>query len=166
MTTLVRSDGRVDADTFAMFDADEPMPAEGDVIVSLERWERDREALLQRADRIGVRLASDESPDRIGADLDALDVVALEFPGFRDGRAYSYARLLRDRFGYAGEIRAVGNVLIEQLAFMLRVGFDAFELQSDDAAGDFRAVVDEISVRYQPSGDDQASAIELRHGRA
>jgi len=166
MTTLLRSDGRAAADTYIGVAVEEPAPAVGsDVVVPLSRWERERDQLLQNYRRVGVRLASNESPDRIAADLDDLAMIALEFPTFRDGRAYSHARSLRERYGYQGEIRAVGDVLIEQLPFMLRVGFDAFELESSDPEGEFDAVAGEMSVWYQPASDGHDSAPELRHGR-
>jgi len=166
VTVLLRSDGRVDADTYIRVTADAPGPSSGgDVVVSLGLWERERGRLLQSHRRVGVRLASDESPDRIAPDLDDLAMIALEFPTFRDGRAYSHARALRERYGYRGEVRAVGDVLIEQLPFMLRVGFDAFELESDDPAGEFNRVAGEMSVWYQPASDNRASASELRRGR-
>ena len=85
----------------------EDVPATGAVLVSLERWQAERGALAGRADPIGVRLASDQSPELIADDLGSLSLVALEFPAFKDGRAYSYAHLLRDKYGFTGEVRAV-----------------------------------------------------------
>ena len=83
---------------------------------------------------------SDQSPELIADDVQRFALVALEFPKFRDGRAYSYARLLRERYGFKGELRAVGDVLLEQLFFMLRTGFDAFELQQSAGSrcGDYQ----------------------------
>ena len=96
-------------------------------------------------------------------DLDQFTVIALEFPAFRDGRAYSYARLLRDRYGYTAELRAVGDVLLEQLHFMQRVGFDAFQIDSDNPLDDYRTAINEFSAWYQPSGDDRKTVVDLRH---
>jgi uncharacterized protein (DUF934 family) len=143
----------------------EEIPAQGAVIVSLEQWQAQREALLARGTPLGVRLRSEQPPELIAADLAHFSVIALEFPKFRDGRAYSYARLLRERYGYVGEVRAVGDVLLEQLFFMLRTGFDAFELQSDDPLRDFRTAVGEFSVWYQPAADGRPTAMQLRHGK-
>lgn len=166
MIALLGLDGRVREDAYVKVDSDDAaLPAHGDIVVSLSRWERERNRLSRRHGRVGVHLTSDEAPERLAADLDTLDMIALEFPSFRDGRAYSHARLLRERFGYGGEVRAVGDVLIEQLAFMARVGFDAFEVDCDDPEADFRLVAGEVSVWYQPAADDRASIIELRHGR-
>ncbi len=87
------------------------------------------------------------------------------FPKFRDGRAYSYARLLRERYGFEGELRAVGDVLLEQLFFMLRTGFNAFELTAEDPLGAYRTALGDLSVFYQPTGDGRATALQLRHAR-
>ncbi len=90
-------------------------------------------------------------------------MIALEFPAFKDGRAYSHARLLRERFGFQGELRAVGDVLLEQLHFMQRVGFDAFEIDSADPLGDYQTAVADFSVWYQPATDSRPTAVDLRH---
>ena len=159
---LVR-DGAVVEDAFVLVDADEPLPEEGAVLVSLARWQAERDALLQRGEAVGVKLNSDESPELIADDLDKIAMVALDFPVFRDGRAYSYARMLRERFGYQGEVRAVGDVLMEQLHFMLRTGFNAFELNCEDPLAQFETARDEYSVWYQPTGDGRSWASSLRH---
>jgi uncharacterized protein (DUF934 family) len=158
--------GRMSLDPFHSVGAEGELPADGDVLVSLARWQAQREELLRRPGRIGVKLASDQPPALIASDLGHFALVALEFPAFRDGRAYSYARLLREQFGYTGEIRAVGDVLLEQLHFMVRAGFDAFELDSADPEADFATAVGEFSVWYQPATDDRPSALELRHRHA
>ena len=87
------------------------------------------------------------------ADLPRLELVALEFPKFSDGRALSQARLLRERYGYRGEIRAMGDVLRDQLFFMTRCGFDAFEPRPDRSLEDALAAFDEFSASYQPAAD-------------
>lgn len=165
MRALIKN-GSIDSDPYVTVGVDDALPQDVDVIVTLARWQADRSALQQHAERLGIRLASDESPALIADDLRHFSVVALEFPAFRDGRAYSYARLLRDQYGYPGEIRAVGDVLLEQLHFMARVGFDAFEIDSDDPERDFRIAAGEFSVWYQPSSDDRTTALELRHRRS
>ncbi len=139
------------------------IPATGPVIVGLAQWDAEREALMGRADPVGIRLHSDEPPERIAVDLTHFGVVALEFPAFKDGRAYSYARLLRERHGYTGELRAVGDVLSEQLHFMQRCGFDAFEVESSNALDEWRTASTEMDVWYQPTGDGRKTALQLRH---
>jgi uncharacterized protein (DUF934 family) len=139
------------------------IPATGSIIVSFEQWQAQRAALLARGTPLGVRLHSDQSPELVAADLEHFALVALEFPKFRDGRAYSYARLLRERYGFKGELRAVGDVLLEQLFFMLRTGFDAFELTSADPLRDYRIALADFSVWYQPAADGRPTAMQLRH---
>jgi uncharacterized protein (DUF934 family) len=159
---LIKNDQLV-TDPYQPIADDAPLPASGAVLVSLARWQAERDALSGRSEPVGVRLKSDESPELLADDLDKIALVALEFPVFRDGRAYSYARMLRDRFQYSGEVRAVGEVLMEQLHFMLRTGFDAFELESDDPLGQYQTAKGDFSVWYQPTGDGRPSAVKLRH---
>ena len=140
----------------------EAIPATGPVIVSLAQWQAQRDALLARGAPLGIRLHSDQPPELIAVDLEHFAVVALEFPKFRDGRAYSYARLLRERYGYKGELRAVGEVLLEQLFFMLRTGFDTFDVVSEDPLRDWRTAVSDFSVWYQPTADGRPTAMQLR----
>jgi uncharacterized protein (DUF934 family) len=102
--------------------------------------------------------------------LDRLAVIALVFPTFRDGRAYSQARLLRERHGFKGELRATGQVLRDQFVFMLRAGFDAFEVKKESDAEAFAATVKRYSVFYQPTGDGRLTALhrrmQLRHSES
>jgi uncharacterized protein (DUF934 family) len=102
--------------------------------------------------------------------LDRLATVALLFPSFRDGRAYSQARLLRERHGYDGELRATGQVLRDQFVFMSRAGFDAFEVKKDADADAFAATMKRYSVFYQPTGDGRVTALhrrmQLRHSES
>lgn len=139
------------------------IPASGSIIVSLDQWLANLDALIARRDPIGIRLRSDQHPEIIADDLDHFAVIALEFPVFKDGRAYTYARLLRERWGFRGELRAVGDVLLEQLHFMQRVGFDAFEIQAEGAAEQWRTASAEFSAWYQATGDGRRPARELRH---
>lgn len=131
---------------------DAPVPTEGDVTVSLSRWTSEREALDARTGRTGVRLSPADEPDAIVGDLGELPLVAIEFPKFTDGRGYTTARLLRERHGYQGELRAIGHVLRDQLFYMHRVGFDAFELAPGKSLTDALEAFSEFSVTYQPVG--------------
>jgi uncharacterized protein (DUF934 family) len=152
--------GRVSEDRFLDVSDSDAVPSDGAVIVGLAQWRAAPDDLRGRD--LGIRLRSDEPPELIADDLSAFSVIALEFPVFRDGRAYSYARILRETYGYSGELRAVGDVLLEQLHFMIRVGFDAFELHCADPEGAFRTAAEEFSVWYQPSADDRPTATQLR----
>jgi len=155
--------GAVVADPFTDVSQAESISATGALIVSLAQWQEQREALAARADKLGIILRSDEKPELIAADLEHFDVIALDFPTFGDGRAYSSARLLRDRYQYSGEIRAVGDVLLEQLHFMNRVGFDAYKIASEHALRDWEVAAGDISVWYQPTGDGRTPVVKLRH---
>jgi len=158
-------DGQQITDPFVSIDDDASLPVDGAVIVSLERWHAEREVLLEREDALGIKLRSDQSPDLIGDGLQRIALVALEFPAFRDGRAYSYARLLREKYDYRGELRAVGDVLLEQLHFMLRTGIDAFELHSDNPMRDFEIASQDFSIWYQPTADGRRTATDHRQRR-
>ena len=134
-------------------------------IVSLERWRQAAETLRDWPGRLGIRLKSDQPPALVADDLRRFEVVALEFPKFTDGRAFSYARLLRERYAYHGEVRAVGNVLRDQFVFMLRCGFDALEVEYDDPLEVWRQAVAEFGVWYQPTADGRIPAMVRRHPR-
>ena len=146
--------------------ADEQALTEGAVIVSLKRFQAERDTLMTRNAPLGVRLSSDQSPEALGEDVHHFAVIELEFPKFKDGRGYSWARLLRQRLGYKGEIRAVGDVLRDQWLFMSRVGVDAFEVRPGTRIEDFRVALAEQTVFYQPAADRMRNVLELRHARA
>lgn len=156
-------DRRVVADTWQHVEDGAPLPAEGGAIVSLARWQEEKPELAGRNAPLGVRLKSEDRAEVIADDLDNFDVVALEFPTFKDGRAYSTARLLRERYGYTGELRAVGDVLRDQLQFMLRCGFDAFEYAGKTEADAAIAALDEIVVVYQSALDRRRTAAMVRN---
>jgi uncharacterized protein (DUF934 family) len=143
--------------------ADEEALPEGATVVSLKRWQAERDALAARNAPLGLRLTSDQSPEVLGADIHRFALIELEFPKFRDGRGYSWARILRQRLGFAGEIRAVGDVLRDQWLFMSRVGVDAFEVRPGTRLEDFRAALGEQTVFYQPASDRIRNVVELRH---
>jgi uncharacterized protein (DUF934 family) len=162
---LIKAGKRVE-DPFVDASAAEAIPPSGPVIVSLTQWQAQRDALLARGTPLGIRLHSDQSPEAIADDVKHFAAIALEFPKFRDGRAYSYARLLRERYGFKGELRAVGDVLMEQLFFMVRTGFDAFDVQqSPDPVAAFETALKDFSVWYQPTGDGRPTAMQLRRRR-
>jgi uncharacterized protein (DUF934 family) len=157
--------GELVTSSFVDVSGAEAIPADGPVIVDLDQWKAHRDELLRRGTPLGIRLHSDQPPELIADDLPRFTVVALEFPKFRDGRAYSYARLLRERYGFKGELRAVGEVLLEQLFFMLRTGFDAFDIQSANPLEDYRTALADFSVWYQPAADGRPTAMQLRRGK-
>jgi uncharacterized protein (DUF934 family) len=128
------------------------IPDTGDVIVSLERWTKEYDLLSRRQGKTGVVLRSAESPDAI-VHRDELPLIAIDFPKFTDGRGYSHARLLRERYQYKGELRAVGNVLRDQLFYMLRCGIDSFALQPGKNVEGALEAFNEFDVLYQAAAD-------------
>jgi uncharacterized protein (DUF934 family) len=154
--------GKIVTDSFTHVADDAELPGDGAVLVSAARFLEDPEALLRRAGKIGVVWPNSRNVDDLVPHLDRLGAVALVFPTFRDGRAYSQARLLRERHGYQGELRAVGQVLRDQFVFMQRAGFDAFEVKKQNDAEAFTATVKRYSVFYQPTGDGRVTALNRR----
>jgi uncharacterized protein (DUF934 family) len=139
-------------DPFTNVDDDWSVPP-GDVIVSLTRFQSEGEHLLSEGRSVGVRLKSHESAEALAYDLPRLSVVSLEFPKFLDGRHYSSARLLRDRYGFAGEVRAVGDVLREQAGVMVRCGFDAFEPADGSTPDVWQGAASRYRHVYQRAAD-------------
>ena len=126
----------------------------GKIIVPLQVWLQQRDALQQRSE-IGVWLATDERPEVLKEDVQKLSVIAVDFPRFSDGRGYSIAYNLRARLGYAGELRAMGDVLRDQLFYMQRVGFDAFAPRPDRNMEDALKGLSDFSDVYQTSFDQK-----------
>ena len=126
MPKLIKHDRVID-DRWTLLGADAALgdvPATGPVLVPLRLWQAERSALLARGE-IGVWLAPDEDPSKLAEDVAQLPVIAVDFPKFGDGRGFSTARLLRDRYGFAGELRAVGDIFRDQLFYLRECGFDA-----------------------------------------
>jgi uncharacterized protein (DUF934 family) len=160
--------GKIAGDPFAHVADGAELP-QGCVLVSAARFLEDPEALLKRG-KVGVIWLNSRDVDDLVPYLDRLAAVALVFPTFRDGRAYSQARLLRERYGYRGELRATGQVLRDQFVFMLRAGFDAFDVKKQADAEAFAQTVQRYSVFYQPTGDGKLTALhrrmQLRHSES
>ena len=140
---------------------DDPAP-DGDAgIVSLARWRADR-ALAGRSGPLGLALRNSEPVRPLADELHRFALIALEFPKFTDGRAYSQARLLRERFGFTGELRATGQVLPDQLLLMRRCGFDTFEIAKSAPLGTWKRALESFSVFYQPAADGRDPVTSLR----
>lgn len=157
---LVKSNTIV-ADEFVRV-ADEDSIPDGAVLLPAARFLVDPDGVLKRNGKVGVIWPNNKPIAELAPHLDRLAAIALVFPTFRDGRAYSQARLLRERFGFRGELRATGQVLRDQFVFMLRAGFDAFEVKKDSDAEAFAKVAQRYSVFYQPTGDGRATATRQR----
>jgi len=160
MTLLIKDKAVVTDDwTLVRLDADPSaqqivLPA-GKIIVPLPVWQAQREALLARGD-VGVWLASHERVETLTDDLARLALIAIDFPTFTDGRGYSMAYYLRSRLAYTGELRAIGDVLRDQLFAMQRVGFNAFSVRADRDIHDALKGLGDFSEVYQAAWDRQA----------
>jgi len=141
---------------------DEVHVPRGDVIVSLTRFQHEGERLLSEGRHVGVRIEPEEAVEDLAYDLPRISVVALVFPKFRNGVAYSSASLLRERFGYKAEVRAVGDVLREQARFMVRCGFDAFEPADGSAPEEWAHAVGRFRHVYQRAADGREPAFVER----
>ena len=125
----------------------------GDIYVPLDEWKIQRQELLKRNGRLGVLLSNTDDISELEDDLERLDLIVLEFPKMADGRAYTQARLLRDRYGFKNEIRATGDVLRDQIFYMQRCGFSGFELRDDQELNSALKGFSEMTVTYQPAAD-------------
>ncbi len=158
------------ADTWLQVAADDDAPAaEGRVLLPLARWLAEGANLAQQRgmDQVGVWLASDQGPEDFGERLEeavaTLPVIALQFPKFADGRAYSVARLLRDRHGYKGELRALGDAVIDQVALMARCGFSSVDSRRDLGEAAVEKALSRYSHVYQHASDGRRAVWTARH---
>ena len=135
---------------------------DGDWIVPLDYWLVNRERLRDRKGKVAVCLNGDDNLEDLSDSLGQLELVALEFPKFTDGRSYSHARILRERHRYRGELRAVGDVLRDQLFFMKRCGIDAFQVREDKDAEDAVKGLSDFTVKYQAAADGSPPVYKLR----
>jgi uncharacterized protein (DUF934 family) len=154
--------GEIVADAYLHLGDEAEIPENAAALVSAARFLAHPDAILNRDQSTGVIWPNNRDLDELVPYLGKLGVVALAFPTFRDGRAYSQARLLRERYGYKGELRATGQVLRDQFVLMVRAGFDAFDVRKDADADAFAATVKRYSVFYQPTGDGRVTALHRR----
>ncbi|CAA0089250.1 Uncharacterised protein [Zhongshania aliphaticivorans] len=138
-------------DSWQVWRDTENLPTSGDVIVPLQLWLEHKDALLALGD-IAVFLTSDESPKALANDIKELDLIAIDFPKFVDGRGFSYGRELREQLGFSGELRAIGDFIRDQLYFLSRCGFNSFALENSDLEESL-ASFNDFSESYQPSLD-------------
>jgi len=156
--------GRLTEDRFVRLIDATPVQEGMAAIVPAERFLADSAELFARTAPTGVLWPNNRSVAELAPYFDRLALIALVFPNFRDGRAYSQARLIRERYRFRGELRATGEILRDQFLFLLRTGFDAFEVKKDADAAAFAAAISRYSVFYQPAGDGRLPA--LRAGAA
>jgi uncharacterized protein (DUF934 family) len=158
---LVKS-GRVVDDPYVRVLDEAMLPDSGPVLVPAVRFLADSAEILARTSPVGVLWPNNRKIAELAPFLDRLALIALVFPTFKDGRAYSQARQLRENYGFRGELRATGDVLRDQFLFLLRAGFDAFEVKKVADAAAFAAAVGRYSVYYQPTAKVWPSALQER----
>jgi uncharacterized protein (DUF934 family) len=154
--------GHIVEDRYVRVGDDAPIPERIPVIVSAQRFLAEADALIRRDGSLGVSWPNNRRVAELKPWLGHFALVALDFPKFRDGRAYSQARLLRESYGYRGTLRATGDVLRDQFHFLVRSGFDSFEVKKPADARVFAEVLGRYSVVYQPGADGRAPALRRR----
>ncbi len=163
MPKLLRRDASVDNPCPVLgkdFAGDLPT---GPVLASLPYWLRHRDALRRRP-QTGVWLDSDEEPETLAADLDVLACIGVNFPTFMDGRGFSLGRLLRERLGFQGELRAIGHIIADQLFFLKRCGFDSFLVPDDFDPTQSQTFLNAFTITYQAGVDNPLPGFRRRPG--
>ena len=160
---LVKS-GKVVTDGYQRVEDGAVVPERGAIIVPAARFLADHEELACHDGPVGVIWPNNRSVAELAPFVDQLALIALAFPTYKDGRAYSQARLLRERYGFRGELRATGQVLRDQFLFLLRAGFDAFEVAKPADAEAFEEAARRYSVFFQPTGDGRVTVARARGG--
>ena len=150
---VIIKNGEICQNEWRHLNDDETPPPDGGITVSLKRWQAEKAEWLARGTPIGVRLESNNAVEELAKDLGHLHLVVLGFKPFTDGRNFSVARILRERFGFEGEIRAQGEFIRDQIFFLSRVGVNAFEFTSHEAAEQALPALREFTVKYQAAAD-------------
>lgn len=141
-------------------------PTHDGTIVPLARWRRERETLLSAGTRVGVLLPNTEDVDAVYPQVRDRPLIALEFPTYADGRALSQAIVLRNRLGFSGELRAVGDITRDLVVWLGRCGFDTIVPREDQDPEACRVALSELSVSYQAAADGRTPAWVRRRGLA
>jgi len=167
VTLLDAKGARIGADPWSFLADDQGADQGGDVIVSVGRLMREAESLSNRekGGRLGVKILTSDAIEEIAPYMNQLALVAVDFPIYRDGRGYSTARLARERYHFSGDLRAIGDVLQDQLFAMLRCGFSSFMLKAKDPEAAFAQAARTFSLVYQPSTDRRATIWSRRLGK-
>lgn len=161
MAKIIKHDQVIEDDWQVVRPGDEDAPANavipaGPVLLPMPLWLAGREEFIARqatGEKLGVWLSPTDEPADIAADIHHFSVIAIDFPRFVDGRGYSSARLLRSRYDYRGELRAIGDVQRDQLFYLRRVGFDAFAIRPDHDIHAALQSLRDFSGAYQFSSD-------------
>lgn len=174
MTKIIKNGQIVNDDWQVLRIGEGQLPAEvkvpaGKVLVPLALWLAHSDELIQRkhhGNDLGVWLAPEDDPALLLPHLQEFAVIAVDFPVFRDGRGYSSAALLRTRYGYKGELRAIGDVLKDQVFYLARVGFDALAVREDKSIEDALASLKDFSEVYQGAVVQPIPLFRRREGEA
>ena len=164
MHNVVRHDGKVIDDDWKLVNYAEDGSLElpnSPAIVPLTWWLEHHETISARAD-VGVWFDSSDEPETLGEYCQSLPIIAVNFPKFTDGRGYSIARLLRERYHFPNELRAIGDILLDQLFYMKRCGFDTFNLRADKDVGKARDCLQTFSETYQAAVDQKEPLFRRR----
>ena len=173
MALIVRS-GQIAIDSWQLRDTAEALDAAASAaldkvtrtLVPLPLWLQWRESLKSNRTRLGILLQGNDDPSCIVSDLARIELIAVNIARFTDGRGYSLARLLRGRYGYKGELRAIGEILQDQLYYLMRVGFDSFALRDDQDPQAAAAALSAFSASYQSSSDELLPLFQRRRAFA
>ncbi len=166
MSRIIRQHAIVENDWTLAVDGTTQPRASGKLIVPLARWRAEGEELVAGAAAIGVLLPNTEDAEAIYPEIADRPLIALQFPVFADGRALTQAVLLRNRLGFTGELRAVGDVVRDLVFWLGRCGFDAIVPRPDQDLEACRSALDEIRVAYQPAADAHEPVWARRRSRA
>ncbi len=142
-------------------DSSAPLP-DGNVILPFMYWQENRDALLKQNATHAVWIDGDIETEKLVSYLEYYALIALDFPVFKDGRSYTHARLLRERYGFKGDLRAIGEVLRDQLFFLQRCGIDSYQLREDKDAEDALKGFEDFTVCYQAAADDVVPVYKSR----
>ncbi len=132
--------------------ADDAPLSDGQIIVSYARWQQDKDKILQRSSgQVGITISAEDDVNSLAEALDKIALICLQFDKFNDGRSFSQARWLKDKYGFKGELRASGAFIQDQILALLKVGIDAFAVPDDFTLETFQSAMHEVSVQYQTS---------------
>lgn len=157
MTRKIIKNREIINDSWQTLADNDAIPSAQNIIVSHARWQQQRDELISDNNKLGIIIDNEKSLDAIKDHLSDFDLIAIVFPAFKDGRGYSYARLLRERYQFKGEVRAVGNILRDQIYYLSRCGFDAFALDEGGDIKDALNAFNDFTVNYQPAYNSPVS---------
>ena len=149
-------------DSYTLVESVDALPESGDILIDIAIWADAKAKLDGYNGNIGLRIVGETEPEDIADDMASLALIAIEFPAFKDGRGYSLARLLRERFGFTGELRATGDVLRDQLFFLMRCGFNSFAIREDRDIEDALNGLSDFSVVYQADANEKKPIYQRR----